>query len=102
LNHDALFKMLFKRQAIFKGLFDANPFIELGKRQGRQEGIVEGRHEGQSELVLKQVARRIGAPSTAQEKSIRKLSAEKLEALGEALLDFAVPADLAKWLRQNK
>ena len=71
-----------------------NPFIELGK----QRGIVEG----QAGLVLKLINRRLGAPSPAHEKTIRKLSAEKIEALGEALLDFTAPADLARWLRQNK
>jgi hypothetical protein len=83
-----------------------NPFIELGKRRGRQEGIAEGRqegrHEGQAELVLKLLCRRIGTPSGAHEKAIRKLSPERIESLGEALLDFNVPADLARWLRQNK
>jgi len=79
-----------------------NPFIELGKRRGRQEGIAEGRHEGQAGLVLKLLTRRIGTPSGAHEKAIRKLSPEKIEALGEALLDFNVPGDLARWLRQNK
>jgi len=44
----------------------------------------------------------LGAPSPAHEKAIRKLSAEKIEALGEALLDFSASADLARWLRQNK
>jgi hypothetical protein len=71
-----------------------NPFIELGKQRGW--------HDGQSELVLKLIARRLGAPSSVQEKAIRKLSAEKIEALGEALLDFSAPADLARWLRKNK
>ena len=87
-----------------------NPFIELGKRrgrqegiaEGRQEGILEGRHEGQAELVLKLLARRLGSISRTHERAIRKLSAENIEALGEALLDFNVPADLAHWLRQNK
>jgi predicted transposase/invertase (TIGR01784 family) len=71
-----------------------NPFIELGK----QRGIVQG----QTELVLRQVTRRLGAPSPAHEKAIRKLPAVKIEALGEALLDFDAPTDLARWLRQNK
>jgi hypothetical protein len=71
-----------------------NPFIELGK----QRGIVQG----QTGLVLKLITRRFGAPSPAHEKAIRKLSAEKIEALGEALLDFSGSEDLARWLRQNK
>ena len=82
-----------------------NPFIELGKQRGRQEGIVEGRQagrqEGQTELVLRLLVRRLGAPSPAHEKAIRKLSAEKIEALGEALLDFSASTDLARWLRKN-
>jgi hypothetical protein len=102
-----------------------NPFIELGKRRGRQEGIIEGRRqgiqkgmqrgikqgmqqgmrkgiiEGQAELVLKQLGRRLGAISGSQERTIRKLSPSKIEALGEALLEFTGPADLARWLRQN-
>ena len=75
-----------------------NPFIELGK----QRGIVEGRQEGQTELVLRQITRRFGTPSPAHEKAIRKLSSEKIESLGEALLDFSASGDLARWLRQNK
>jgi hypothetical protein len=75
-----------------------NPFIELGKREGRQEG----RQEGQAELILKLIARLLGKPSPAHEKAIRKLSVEKIEALGEALLDFTAPADLTRWLRKNK
>jgi hypothetical protein len=79
-----------------------NPFIELGKQRGIVEGRQEGILQGQTELVLKQITRHLGVPSPAHEKAIRKLSAEKIEALGEALLDFAAPADLAHWLRQNK
>jgi flagellar biosynthesis/type III secretory pathway protein FliH len=103
-----------------------NPFIELGKQRGIEEGIAKGRQEGiqegiqkgiqkgikegrregivegQAELVLKLIARRLGALSPANEKAIRKLSSDKIEALGEALLDFAATADLARWLRHNK
>jgi hypothetical protein len=79
-----------------------NPFIELGKQRGIVEGRQEGIIEGQTELVLKQITRRLGVPSPSHEKAIRKLSVEKIEALGEALLDFAAPTDLMRWLRQNK
>jgi hypothetical protein len=83
-----------------------NPFIELGKRRGRQEGLIEGRQEGiaegQAELVLKQLSKRLGDLSASQEKAVRKLSPNKTETLGEALLEFRSPADLARWLRKNK
>lgn len=82
-----------------------NPWIEAGKReglqQGRNEGRSQGRHEGEAELVLKQLARRLGALSAAQEKSIRKLPLTKIEELGEALLEFTSRADFVRWLRLN-
>jgi hypothetical protein len=83
-----------------------NPFIELGKKQGLQqglqEGIVKGRQQGEVELVLRLLGRRLGAISAAREKAIRKLPFSKIEALGEALLEFTSVADLARWLRLNK
>jgi hypothetical protein len=74
-----------------------NPWIEAGKR----EGLQQGRHEGEAELVLKQLARRLGDLSAAREKSIRKLPLSKIEELGEALLDFRSRRDLVHWLRLN-
>ena len=74
-----------------------NPWIEAGKR----EGLQQGRHEGEAELVLKLLARRLGALSAAQEKSIRKLPLTKIEELGEALLEFTSRADFVRWLRLN-
>ena len=78
-----------------------NPWIEAGKREGLQQGRQEGRHEGEAELVLKLLARRLGALSAAQEKSIRKLPLTKIEELGEALLEFRSRTDLVRWLRLN-
>jgi len=74
-----------------------NPWIEAGKR----EGLQQGRHEGEAELVLRQLGRRLGALSDTQEKSIRKLPLEKIEELGEELLDFRSRRDLVRWLRLN-
>jgi hypothetical protein len=87
-----------------------NPFIELGKLRGRQEGFQEGVErgrrqgivEGKAELVLKLLARRLGPLPTSQQKAVRKLSSAKIESLGAALLDFTSPADLDLWLRAAK
>ena len=87
-----------------------NPFIELGiqrglhqgLQQGLQKGIVKGRQQGEVELVLRQLKRRLGAsPAASQEKAVRKLELSRIEALGEALLEFASRADLTRWLRAN-
>jgi hypothetical protein len=79
-----------------------NPWIEAGKEQGRQEGWQQGRQEGEVELVLRQLSRRIGAISASQGKAIRKLPLQSIEALGEALLEFASSTDLVRWLRLHK
>jgi flagellar biosynthesis/type III secretory pathway protein FliH len=91
-----------------------NPFIELGKQrgleqglqqgreQGLEQGLEKGRYQGEADLVIRQLARRLGALSCAQEKTIRKLPIENIEALGEALLDFTSPADLTRWLNHKK
>lgn len=83
-----------------------NPFIELGKQrglqQGRQEGLQQGLQQGEAELVLKQLGRRLGTLSISQAKTVRRLPLRKIEALGEALLDFTSLADLTRWLRNNK
>ncbi len=83
-----------------------NPWTEAGKREGLkrglQRGLKRGRHEGEALLVLKQLRRRLGVVSATQEGVIRRLTLRKVEALGEALLQFECRADLTVWLRQNK
>jgi hypothetical protein len=79
-----------------------NPWIEAGKREGLQQGLLMSRHAEGAELVLRLLARRLGALSAAQQKSIRKLPLSKIEELGEALLDFTSRDDLARWFRAKK
>ncbi len=73
-----------------------------GRQEGRLEGRLEGREQGRAEeaanLVLRQLARRIGRLSADKQQRIRSLSIEQLEALGDALLDFRDAADLDAWL----
>ena len=69
------------------------PFISLGVHQGF--------HQGQTEMVLRLLSRRLGKLSSSQGKSIRKLPTDKIEALREALLDFTSIADLRRWMKEN-
>ncbi len=73
-----------------------NPWIEAGKEQGLQQG----RREGEADLVLRLLNRRFGL-SESEQRDVRSLPLEKIEALGEALLDFYSREDLASWLRSN-
>jgi hypothetical protein len=74
-----------------------NPFIELGIQRGLQQG-----QQGEVELVLRLLKRRLGALPVSQEKAVRKLELSRIEALGEALLEFASRSDLSRWLRANR
>jgi predicted transposase YdaD len=69
--------------------------------QGIQKGRLEGKLEGEANLVLRQLNRRIGNLSTKLAKKIQGFSIEQLENLGEALLDFNSQEDLVNWLDSN-
>jgi predicted transposase/invertase (TIGR01784 family) len=55
----------------------------------------------QLSLILRQLVRRLGTIQPETENSIRQLSVEELENLGEAVLDFKHPSDLTAWLQAN-
>jgi predicted transposase YdaD len=63
-----------------------------------QDVFQEGRQEGEAALIVRQLTRLVGNLPEPQLQQIRGLPQAKLEALGEALLDFASPADLQRWL----
>jgi hypothetical protein len=73
--------------------------IEKVKLQSRSEGLAEGRTAGERELILKLLTRKLGSLSPELQARIGGLSIDRLEALGEALLDFQSVGDLEKWLR---
>ena len=52
-------------------------------------------------LVSRLLSRRIGLIDPEVAVQIRILSLRKLDALGEALLDFSQPSDLIDWLHSN-
>jgi predicted transposase YdaD len=66
-------------------------------REIKEEGREEGREEGlemERSLVLRLLTRRVGELPLEVRQRIEALSIEKLENLGEALLDFTSLADL--------
>lgn len=71
-----------------------------GHDEGREEGREDGRRS-EAALVLRQLRRRLGLLTGATEERIAALSAVQLEALGEALLDFAQRSDLDVWLGRH-
>ena len=63
-----------------------------------EEGLQKGRQEGERQLLLRLLARRLGAIPVQMQAQIETLSLEQLEALGEALLEFTELVELKQWL----
>ena len=68
-------------------------WMERGLEQGRQEG----RQEGERKLALLQLRKLLGDLDPVVEEQIERLSADRLEELGGALLVFNSHADLDAW-----
>ena len=68
---------------------------------GLQEGRQEGRQAEAATLTLRQLQRRCGTLSSAQQSRIQGLPLGDLEALADALLDFQGTEDLAAWLSRH-
>lgn len=72
-------------------------WMEQGLEQGRQEGL-----DHERKVLLRLLRKRLGDLDRAVESQIETLSAERLEQLGEALLDFGSLADLDAWLQTQR
>jgi predicted transposase/invertase (TIGR01784 family) len=70
-----------------------------------QDILAEGEQRGEireaQTLILRQLARRVGNISPELQVRVKALSLDRLEELGEALLDFTGLADLEGWFIQN-
>ena len=64
-------------------------------------GRVEGRAEGQRDLVLRQLNRKVGPLADELQARVAALVPEVLLTLSEALLDFTDQTDLIAWLDQQ-
>ncbi|MTJ48302.1 DUF4351 domain-containing protein [Dolichospermum sp. UHCC 0259] len=57
------------------------------------------KQEGEQRLIIRQLNRRIGEIDSLLIQKVQELPVEKLEELGEALLDFTSVTDLETWLK---
>jgi predicted transposase YdaD len=71
-------------------------------REGLRRGRQEGRQEGELALVLRLLNHRFDRIGVRLQSRISKLPLDKLEALGEALLDFKSADDIARWLDEHQ
>jgi predicted transposase YdaD len=75
--------------------------IELQQTRVYQEAKAEGKAEEGRYLVIKQLTRKLGNLNPQLLDRVNSLPIDRLELLGEALLDFTSLDDLEAWLSQN-
>jgi predicted transposase/invertase (TIGR01784 family) len=75
--------------------------IEQGIKQGIEQGIEQGIKQANLRLILRLLERSVGFMSLDTQSRIAQLSAEQLQSLGEALLDFTTLSDLTTWLQAH-
>jgi len=66
-----------------------------------RKGIEKGKQEEAATLILRLLKRRVGEIGAEVEQQVSAMPLEKLEELGEALLDFTGASDLQNWLGGN-
>ena len=66
-----------------------------------RKGIEKGKQEEAATLILRLLKRRVGEIGSEVEQQVSAMPLEKLEELGEALLDFTGASDLQNWLGKN-
>jgi predicted transposase/invertase (TIGR01784 family) len=96
---------VYKFNALSRDEVDAMLEIELQQTRVYREAVAEGEAKGleigqqqERALVFKQLGRKLGKLPTQLEQQVAALSIDRVESLGEALLDFATITDLETWL----
>lgn len=72
-----------------------------GLQEGLEQELQQGFIQGEKQLVLRQLNRRVGPVPSALSRQIETLFIEAIKALGEALLDFTDLADLQTGLASH-
>ncbi len=72
--------------------------LREGRAEGLEQGLIQGRTAGEKALILKLLTLKLGTLSPYITAKVSALSLERLESLGEALLDFTSFRDLETWL----
>jgi predicted transposase YdaD len=72
-----------------------------GETIGEVRGLERGRTEEGKSLVLKLLTRKLGKIDHELQARVNSLKIDRIESLGEALLDFTQMGDLLTWLDAN-
>ncbi len=100
LNLDPQEESLFQSHLSTMELQQQEQIMEL-TTSWKEEGRIEGRQEGQSNTVLRQLNRKLGSLPDTIAMQIKSLELDRLDALTEDLLDFNSLEDLQVWLSHS-
>jgi predicted transposase YdaD len=75
--------------------------MSRARLEGQLEGETRGRQQAGQTLIMRLLTRRFGNISPELQSQVRSLPSDRLEDLGEALLDFGEMNDLLAWLERN-
>jgi uncharacterized protein (DUF934 family) len=76
--------------------------IGLTEQEQVMEIVTSWMEQEAEKLVLRQLNHRVGMLSLNMEQRVQRLSLDKLEELGIALLDFTKLEDLEDWLKESE
>ncbi len=92
-----LVKQILRRDMMRESVIYQDILAE-GEVKGKTQGRVEGRVEEARALVIRQLTRKLGNVSPNLLAKIEALPVERVESLGEDLLDFTSIVNLEQWL----
>jgi len=75
--------------------------LQKGLQQGIQKGLQRGARQGAAAVVLRLLSKRIGPLPVGMQRLVHGLDLPRLEALGEALLDFTSHEQVRRWLESD-
>jgi predicted transposase/invertase (TIGR01784 family) len=93
--------MVYKFNNLTRDEVNAMLGIEFQQTRVYQEAKAEGRTEGERALAVRLLTRKLGNLSPEITARVNSLSIERLESLGEVLLDFTSMADLENFLASS-
>jgi hypothetical protein len=80
---------------------EGEDFMATLAEQLIKQGKQEGRQEGETNVVLRQLQKRLGMIDENTKGTIKELNLNQIEQLSEALLGFKDLSDLNEWLKQK-
>ena len=98
LNKDQVQRIL--RSDIMRESVIYQDILAEGEAKGEAKGLERGLQQEKA-LVIRLLNRKLGNLTSQLQTQVNSLKIERIESLGEALLDFSSIADLESWLSQN-